>query len=71
MNIDLGQESGHLARRVFCTVRDMPDPKRAEEYKRLALKARRDAENVLDPQIRRGFLKVAEEYERMAEAALK
>ncbi len=41
----------------------------AEDYLQRAKQARREAERAKDPAIKDGFLKVAEEYERMAKAA--
>jgi hypothetical protein len=48
----------------------MADTLKAEEYRQLAKEARREAERSIRPDVQDGFLKIAAEYMRMAQAVL-
>jgi hypothetical protein len=44
----------------------MDDKERAADYLKRSAEARRDARCVMDPAVRAGFHRVADEYERMS-----
>jgi hypothetical protein len=56
---------------LFCTVPHMADLTLATKHLKQAAQAREYAKRVLDPNIRHGLLKLAEEHERKAEVALR
>jgi hypothetical protein len=55
---------------VTALAKRMNDHERAAEYRRRAEDARREARCVMDLEVRSGFVRVAEEYERMADVVL-
>lgn len=49
----------------------MNDKERAAEYLKRSVEARREARCVMDPIVRAGFHRIADEYERMSAAVIK